>query len=348
MHPYSPGNPYQDLLGSHLEQRNCTVQMSTGLLFLPKLLALPKPRVVHLHWLELYYVPRGRKPASFRLFIFALQLYYLIASRTPIIWTVHNLASHEGKNPRLERFAYTLVYRAAKKVIVHCQYAREQLRTRLPAAADDPDKIAVVSHGNYVGAYQNTVSRAEARRRLGLAADDFVFLSLGAVRAYKGGVELIEAFRSIMPSIPVKLVIAGRAHQEDARRQLETAARDLQDRIMFRPEFVAGEDLQTYLNAADVFVAPFRDVLTSGSVILALSFGKPVIAPRLGCLPETLQEVPEFLYDPDEEQGLRRAMQAAIDRRMELSQLGAKGREIADRLPWGPIAQRMIDCYLSG
>ena len=53
---------------------------------------------------------------------------------------------------------------------------------------------------------------------------------------------------------------------------------------------------------------PFRDILTSGSAILALSHGRPVIAPAIGCLPETLPADAAILYDPDAPEALGAAL----------------------------------------
>jgi len=65
------------------------------------------------------------------------------------------------------------------------------------------------------------------------------------------------------------------------------------------------------LGDADAVVLPFRDILTSGSAILALSHGRPVIAPALGCLPGTLPSDATFLYDADAP-GDRRGVGAAV------------------------------------
>ena len=52
---------------------------------------------------------------------------------------------------------------------------------------------------------------------------------------------------------------------------------------MLALRYIPDAELQVWLRAADVVVLPFRDILTSGSAILALSFGRAVVAPALGC-----------------------------------------------------------------
>lgn len=62
--------------------------------------------------------------------------------------------------------------------------------------------------------------------------------------------------------------------------------------------------LKDYMKAADVMVLPYRDIINSGSAILGMSFGKAIIAPHLGCIPEILKSEGGILYDPNDKNGL--------------------------------------------
>jgi len=97
------------------------------------------------------------------------------------------------------------------------------------------------------------------------------------------------------------------------------------------------------MNACDVVVLPFHDILTSGSALLAMSFGKPVIAPRLGCIPEVLDSEGAFLYNYKEREGLLKAIQEA-----SVANLGAMGKHNYDktkRFDWNVIAQKTHELY---
>ncbi|MEZ4597387.1 MAG: glycosyltransferase [Chloroflexota bacterium] len=61
------------------------------------------------------------------------------------------------------------------------------------------------------------------------------------------------------------------------------------------PGNVPDDRMQVFLRAADVMVLPYRDVLTSGSAILAMTFGLPVVAPRIGCLPRRCRAAPSCM-----------------------------------------------------
>ena len=102
--------------------------------------------------------------------------------------------------------------------------------------------------------------------------------------------------------------------------------------------FFANEELQLLFNAADVGVFPFSEVLTSGSVITALSFSIPVIVPAVGCLPEVAFPPAGIVYDPEDADGLRRAMLEIQERDIFAMSLAARRR--AQELDWAQIAKQ--------
>jgi glycosyltransferase involved in cell wall biosynthesis len=53
------------------------------------------------------------------------------------------------------------------------------------------------------------------------------------------------------------------------------------ERVVVRFEYIPDEEVTHLLSASDVVVLPYRQITTSGSVMLALSHGRPLIVPRL-------------------------------------------------------------------
>ena len=108
-------------------------------------------------------------------------------------------------------------------------------------------------------------------------------------------------------------------------------------------DFFPEEDFQVYLNSADVVVIPFSEVLTSGSTIAALGFGKPVVLPARGCLPELIDDSMGILFDPDREGALQEAMREIRGRDLEAA--GRAARACAESLDWERIADRHASLY---
>src|SRR5439155_7733548 len=86
-------------------------------------------------------------------------------------------------------------------------------------------------------------------------------------------------------------------------------------RIRYHLDFVDADAAQVFFRAADLVVQPYREILNSGTALLALSFDRPVLVPRHGAGVDLATEfgLPwvttyEGELDPDT---LRRALAAA-------------------------------------
>jgi glycosyltransferase involved in cell wall biosynthesis len=136
----------------------------------------------------------------------------------------------------------------------------------------------------YRNVYPNEVTWQEARQRLRLRLHQRTLLFIGVIAKYKNVPLLATVFRRL-DDPETQLVIAGRFDSKED----EAATRDAADgdaRIQIHSGYVQANDLQIYFNAADLVVLPFREILHSGSALLALSFDKPVLVPALGAMPE--------------------------------------------------------------
>jgi beta-1,4-mannosyltransferase len=167
-----------------------------------------------------------------------------------------------------------------------------------------------IVHGHFLDYYPMRATREEARRRLGLPPDARVFAFVGNCRRYKNVTALLTAFQQRFDD--AWLVIAGKCPEAAYRAELEALIRSKPERIVRELRYIDDAELQYFVRAADAVVLPFQDVLTSGSAILALSFGRPVVAPRLGNLIEVVNEEAGVLYDADDPGGLANGMRAVL------------------------------------
>lgn len=271
---------------------------------------------------------------------FICELFLLKLLGIKIIWTVHNISDHEGKFRSLELSFKKFLVALCDRLIVHCPSAKSEVMKVYHKRASS---IAVISHGNYIGWYKNVITVQEARNELKLGAKDTVFLNFGFIRPYKGVPELISAFKNLN-NPQVKLLIAGKPYNDEIASHILDSCKD-NENIKNILEFIPDEDIQLYMNAADVIVFPFKDILTSGSVILAMSFGKPVIAPQAGCISDILNEKGSFLYLKTEN-GLLEAMQRALKAgKKNLLDMGRYNFELARQLGWDETGKRTFDIY---
>jgi glycosyltransferase involved in cell wall biosynthesis len=297
--------------------------------------------IIHLHWLHPFLLADTRLKTLVKSILFIIQLFIIKCFGIKVVWTVHNLKNHENRYQKLEGFFSRIIARDADAIIAHCEIARQDIQRVFKVRKHG--KIAVIPHGSYRNAYKNTITAEEARHRLKLLPTDVTFLCLGLIRPYKGVLELIESFQKL-DSSDARLIIAGRPQNRNLVNLLIQKSEG-KSTIRLIPEFIPDDEIQVYMNAADVVILPYRDVLNSGAVILAMSFGKAVIAPRLGCIPEILDSSGSFLYNPDGQDSLVQAMKQAIAARAKLREMGEHNYELDKKLDWQHIAVSTFQVY---
>jgi glycosyltransferase involved in cell wall biosynthesis len=343
---YSQHNPYQRLLAEGLAEQGFRVRYGRPARYLPApllraWLARGRPEAIHIHWTHEYLGVQKGDASGLATASFFAELWLLQAMHVRIVWTIHNLAAHDGEHGLRELAAHRRLADLSDAIICHCSAARDAAVDAFGLDSRTRDKIRVIPHGNYEGEYPDTIDRATARLRLGFQDGAQVFLFIGAVRRYKGIEQLIEAFAKVCAP-NARLVIAGRPSDPGIALQLRLASA-ADPRIALRLEFIPPDELQVYLRACDVVVLPFRDILTSGSAILALSFGRPVIAPSIGCIPETIPRDAGVLYDPADPEGLPRALLEAVSTDWSAIEDSALAR--ARELSWSSIARQTAALY---
>jgi beta-1,4-mannosyltransferase len=342
---YSAANAYQRALAAGLRDLGVEVRADAtrSRRVAPVLEALRgsgRPDVIHLHWTEPY-IARGPQVSALKARRTLLELRLARRAGMRIVWTAHDLFRHDRAEDPAERAFMHALFDLADAVIVHCASAAEGLLEALGLEPSRRRKVRVIPHGHYRGAYPDTLSMAEARERLGLPAAARVVAFTGWLRPYKGVTELVQAFAAL-PEPYARLVMAGQSVDADYAARLETlAAAD--PRVRLDLGFVPDEELQVYLRAADVVACPFLEIFTSGSVLLAMSFERAVIAPRRGCVPETLDEAGGIVYDADDPRGLEGALRVAMQ--ADLATMGRHNGACLERFDWSRVAEATLAAY---
>ena len=258
-----------------------------------------------------------------------------------IVWTIHNLYSHECYYPRLEILSRKFFSKKADAIICHCDYAKNEFQKKFGASQK---KIHVINIGNYHNRYKNEISMEKAREYLNIKRDQFIFLIFGPIRPYKGIINLINTFKEIRRKEKAKLMIVGNPVNKLLTTNIINRTKNNQNFIL-KFGFISEDEIQIYINASDVVVFSYKKILTSAGILLAMSFGKPIIAPRLGCIPETFEEKGAFLYNSQEKEGLLLAVEKAIDNKSKLKEMGQYNLKLAKKYDWKDIAKETKKIY---
>ena len=180
--------------------------------------------------------------------------------------------------------------------------------------------------------------RGEARRTLALPEGCRVILYVGALDPEKGVRELVDAFavlRQGAPS-PVHLVLVGEGPLDAEIRARAAALGAAAGRVVLAgPQDLPG--VARYLAAADLLALPSWAEGTPNVVLEALAAGRPVVASRVGGIPDVvIEDVTGILVaprDPDDlAEGLRTALARRWDERAIVASAPPSWEESAGRL----------------
>ena len=252
-----------------------------------------KPDVIHFDWIESFYYRRWKWLTMLHIPVFFMQvLFAKYVAGIKLVFTLHNLFPHDTKDKQLHKWVHTLFIRYVDSVRVFYHASVPKVITLFKLS---PAKVEIAEHPHYIDAYPNVVSRTEARRKLNLPEDKKVLLFFGTVRAYKGIDQLLHVFKHQNASGAI-LLLAGKIH--DVAYAQALCRNDLPN-IKIHAGFIDVDEVQYYFNACDAVVLPFNEVESSGTVILAMSFGKPVITSSQFSVAEILAGQKALLYTND-------------------------------------------------
>lgn len=188
--------------------------------------------------------------------------------------TAHDVGSFkQGENPWLLR----RIYHLCAAVIAHGATAREGLETKLGVRAD---RIFTIPLGNYDGLLPVLPLKQDARQSFGYDDSEFVVLFFGQLKKVKRFDLLVRAIglarqRGVNQ---IRLLVAGTTADADLAELTSLIAECGVDPIIQRhSRYIQNDELPRFFAAADVAVLPYDNIYQSGVVLLAMTYGVPVL-----------------------------------------------------------------------
>jgi glycosyltransferase involved in cell wall biosynthesis len=262
---------------------------------------------------------------------FAAWLWMLRPVGLHLVWTAHNVL------PLSPVFGEDLTARrrlvaACDLVIAHSQPTLDQLAALGMVAR----RSVVIPHGPFTSpvpsASLRTPGDGENPRQL---------LFFGKIRPYKGVDILLRAFAALPAELNAHLTVAGECGDRSVRDELAELAGKSGGRVTLRLERVMDQEVTRLLEQADVMVLPYRHITTSGSGVLALCHGRPLVVPDLPGLAE-LPDDAVIRYDGTE-QGLAGALVGVVTADASvLAKMSAAAYAYCAATSWSEIAERTL------
>ncbi|MDX2235898.1 MAG: glycosyltransferase family 4 protein [Hyphomonadaceae bacterium] len=269
----------------------------------------------------------------------------LEALKCPVVTTLHTVLTAPDHD---QRRVLSAVIRRSTRVIVMSEYGRDILIDTYHA---QPDRVLVVPHGAPDRPRSDGLA---AKARIGLGGRR-ILMTFGLLSPNKGIESVIAGLPAIVRTRPdVLYLVLGATHPHLLRREGEAylealkaqaVALGVQDHVRFVHRYTDQGELLEHLDAADVYVTPYRNEaqITSGTLAYAVALGKPVVSTPYWHARDLLSDGVGALAPFDDPEALTTAIVALLDddahRATMCERAYARGR--------GTIWARSADSYLA-
>jgi glycosyltransferase involved in cell wall biosynthesis len=265
-------------------------------------------------------------------------LYYMIEPRldstlmsairrrgVKVVVCAHDILSLGSDRP--SHAAHRRAYGRADRVVTFGKSAHEELVDVMDVP---PDRALASFLAVDVEDEPEPGDRAAARSRLGMTADEKVLLCFGQIKRNKGLGELLRAFAEVSKREPdCRLWVVGRPWRVETGQFLALAKElGLDERVVFRFDWVNKEDVADWFHAADVAVLPYTELYQSAVGGRTCAYGLPLVATAVGNLTDLVVDGETgWLVPPQDVPALADALGSALADPDEAWRRGRNARE---------------------
>ena len=260
----------------------------------------------------------------------------VLQRRYPVVVNIHDPCPHPGASNRKNDVARAALVRRADVVVLHNRAQYEYFASRHPRCRH----VACIRLAPYDLLEDIQVSDGAPSDQP--AAPYALFF--GRVESYKGVDVLLSAAELLADRLPgARVVVAGR----DRTGRWASARRPPNVDWLVGPDRVSLQDSVALIRSSRVVVAPYTQATQSGVVLSAYGLGVPVIATRVGGLPEYIRNgVTGLLVEPGNADELAEAMALLIsDDALQARMRRAIAEARRSWLGWEMSARRWAEVY---
>lgn len=257
------------------------------------------------------------------------------AQKSHIIFTVNNLYPHRHHGDPLCHELYSIFYEHAS-VVHHFSETSKRLVCAEYPIAQNRRHIVKLGFNNVRLLPSNPLNRTLTRSTFGFQADDFVVLIFGSFRLWQEVRFLTKAFS--LARIPNKRILGAARYQEPGKRWKQFLRKQWFKLWLSRQgstgcrDWIADGDVSAYFEAADVVFVVRQNGLTSGVPALAMTFGRPVVAPRYGSTPDFFEGTGNLSYDESNPHEAALALEKLA--KSNLTAIGQQNKQVTKMWVW--------------
>lgn len=221
--------------------------------------------------------------------------------RVPIIVTQYHTAADE--KVKIVHFLDKVMSSLSDRIVTVSQFDRD-LAIELENLA--PDKVVSIYNGVDTSKFDTQLSKTEARRRTDLSEDKWLLAIIGRLALQKNHRALWDALALLPEDLRSKLhcLVVGSGPLA-SQLQLDVKELGLQGSVSFLGE---RDDIPAILKAIDLLVLPSHWECLPIVILEALAAGCPIVATKVGGVPEVLDGLGWPLVPPGDPKGLAEAI----------------------------------------
>ena len=258
----------------------------------------------------------------------------------------------QGGNPfvNFSNQLYRWVYDSFSFLFFHSSNNKERFSSLFNV---DPKSFHLIPHGNesmFISSNNTSLPVKVLRKRYDIETTTPVILFFGNLMPSKGIPDLLEAFKFVLINAPrAKLIIAGKPTKHINFDSLVKLANDLgiDKSTIFDSRYIPIDEVAPLMEMASVVVYPYLNSTQSGSLQVAYTFGRPVIATNVGGLPDAVEDGKSgFLVPPGEPQSIANAIMKFINNPNLTSEMGIYAKHLSEtKFSWKTVAQKILAAY---
>jgi glycosyltransferase involved in cell wall biosynthesis len=244
---------------------------------------------------------------------------------------------------------YRNIYTNYRAIFFHAQQNRDRFLTLFPEIP--ADRAYVIHHGNE-GMFLSLaadVSSEDLRLRYRLGDGEKVVLFFGLLAPSKGLPVLIRAMEKVTRTDSVRLLIAGYPAKNMDLAELYdlVEACGLKESVIFDVRYIPIGEVSALMELASMVIFPYLSSTQSGSLQVAYSFGKPVIATRVGGLAEAVEDDRNgYLVPVDDPDILAEKINTLLHDTDLAARMGQYNKDQSETLySWKPVAKTITAVY---
>ena len=269
--------------------------------------------------------------------------------RPPLVTTFHTVLP--DPNEKMLEIIRTISNLSAT-VVVTVESAKKLLSCEYFV---NEQKIEVVPHGAHA---PDQKRRNFGRNSLHLTNRN-VLATTGLINPGKGAEFVIKALPYLIEKWPNLLyLVIGETHPEVRKRdgevyrdQLAQLVRELklERNVRFVDQYLPQDDLSLYLQATDVYIAPYlgRDQVSSGTITLALTHGKAIVSTPTVFAKEALAHDRGILCDFADSRSIARCIRRILIDSTFRHRLEMNAFKYGRELGWARVADQYAEVFRS-